>query len=235
MKYMVRGSAKKCRPQAFEHFDAQMPRLEQGEGLLHSAIAISMHDLEDVEPKSVQRQLDRLSDRVRGRVRSDSAAALVAHLHAVLFDEEGLVGNRKNYYDPMNSYISAVLETKRGLPITLSLIYKYIAERLGLRVVGINAPFHFMAAVEIDGSIMMVDPFAAGRKVSPQEAIDSIQEVSGLSAAKPEQYLHPSTHEQWISRMLLNLESVFHLSGRTDDLAAMGELRSVLARERRSD
>ena len=92
----------------------------------------------------------------------------MAHLHDVLFDVVGFVGNVDDYYNPANSYLPNVLRTRRGLPITLVLIYKCVAEQLGLTVRGINSPGHFLASVRNDSaaaastkdsSWMYVDPW----------------------------------------------------------------------------
>ena len=62
----------------------------------------------------------------------------------MLFEVFGLRGNAEDYYNPANSYLCDVLATRRGLPITLSLVYKLVAEGVGLEVHGVNAPGHFL-------------------------------------------------------------------------------------------
>ena len=89
--------------------------------LLNGAIAISMHEMDDVDPSAVEATIQGYADTVRSRVRGRQPQALLAHLHDVLFEEEGFRGNTQDYYASGNSYVPAVLETKRGLPITLSL------------------------------------------------------------------------------------------------------------------
>ena len=61
-------------------------------------------------------------------------------------------------------------KSKKGLPITLSLIYKIVADRLGLRAWGVGLPGHFLVGVESDGAKMLVDPFAGGRMLTADEA-----------------------------------------------------------------
>src|SRR5687768_7837281 len=121
-----------CRPAAFEYFAAQLPRIETTDGLVHAAIAVSMHEHEKVEPRQIDDELTSLAHSVRSRVRSKQPRALLAHLHQALFDDLGLAGNSEDYYNAENSYLPAVLKSRRGLPILLSLIYKCVAERAGL-------------------------------------------------------------------------------------------------------
>ena len=86
-----------------------------------------------------------------------------AELHEVLFEEWGFTGNAEDYYAPDNSYLPRVLQTRRGIPVTLSLIYKAVAQQVGLIVRDINTPVHFLAAVEVDRSWMIVDAFDSGQ------------------------------------------------------------------------
>jgi regulator of sirC expression with transglutaminase-like and TPR domain len=217
-----------CRPEAFFHFAEQLRNLDTTEGLLNGAIAISMHALEDIRPRTVETRIDELAMRVRSRVRSESQHALVAHLHDVLFDEEQFRGNSEDYYNPLNSYLSAVLETKRGIPITLCLVYKVVAERLGLSVEGVNSPGHFLARVNGQHGGMIVDPFLSGGVLNDEEAFDRVEEVTGRPVPRTPQYLAAATHSQWLSRILVNLQHIFASTERRADLVAMSELQSLL-------
>lgn len=224
-----------CRPKAFELFARQMPVVDTTEGLFRAAIAISMHELEDIEPNDVDRQIQQLSDRVRRRLHSRNVHAVLAHLHEVLFDEEGFAGNVDDYYNPMNSYLSVVLETRRGIPISLTLLYKLIAERLGLPVQGVNAPGHFLARVVSRSEKMLVDPFYGGRVMTDSEAFERIREVTGQPVPSDPNLLKPATHVQWLARILTNIQNIFARQARQQDLAAMIELRGLLGTGRAAD
>jgi regulator of sirC expression with transglutaminase-like and TPR domain len=217
-----------CRPEAFHLFAEQMPRVESTGGLVAAAVAISMHELEGVDLAAVRQRIDRLAARVRARVRSDNVQALLAHLHDVLFDEGGFTGNVDDYYNSLNSYIPAVLETRRGIPITLTLLYKAVAEPLGLEVEGINAPGHFMGRVKSDDGSMLVDPFSEGRLLSQEDAFQRIEEIIGREVPRTPRLLPRATHRQWLARILANLRPIFARAKRHDDVAAMTELGTLL-------
>ncbi|HVT27990.1 MAG TPA: transglutaminase-like domain-containing protein, partial [Lacipirellulaceae bacterium] len=179
-----------------------------------------------------------LAAAVQRRVRSPNVEAKLAHLHDVLFDVVGFVGNVEDYYSPANSYLPVVLRTHRGLPITLVLIYKCVAERIGLEVRGINSPGHFLAAVRDGQSIgtptknnnwMYVDPFYGGELLDENDVCRRIAETTGLIPVDLSQWLAPATHRQWLGRMLNNLQAVFAHTGRERDLYAMQELQSLLS------
>jgi regulator of sirC expression with transglutaminase-like and TPR domain len=221
-----------CRAEAYEFFDQQLPLLHTREGLLRAAIAISMHALDDVDPLLTEERLAELILRVRQRAPSGREAALLANLHDVLFDEEGFRGNLERYYNALNSYVPAVLNTREGIPVTLSLIYKFVGEGAGLVVQGINAPGHFLVRVRCDQRWMIVDPFFGGQVLTRDEAFDRIDRVLGKPVTRRDELLNAPTHEQWLVRILANLQHLFTAEERRDDLAAMTELAAVLTKHR---
>ncbi len=153
---------------------------------------------------------------------------MLAHLHEFLFEEQGFGGDNEDYYNPLNSYLPAVLERKKGLPITLSLVYKIVAERLGLRAWGIGLPGHFMVGLEMDGQQMLIDPFARGRILTPDETHERLQEMFGAEVEWSEDLLRPASNRHWLTRMLQNLLNIFGGSGHYSDVAAVLEMEMLL-------
>lgn len=224
-----------CTPAAFTLLSKTAGSIDSPAALLQGAIAVSMHEMDEVNPATVEAQLQGYADTVRARVRGRQPQALLAHLHDVLFEEEGFRGNTQDYYASANSYVPAVLDTKRGLPITLSLIYKNVAERLGLRAWGVGLPGHFLVGVEAgdatrDGApaTMLVDPFNGGRILTPDEAHDRIQEMFGDEAEWSEEMLRPASNRHWITRILQNLLNVFGSANQFADVAAVLEMEMLL-------
>jgi regulator of sirC expression with transglutaminase-like and TPR domain len=206
----------------------QIPAIESPDALLNGAIAISMHQLEHVDHARVDRVLQSYADTVRARVKGSQPQALVAHLHHFLFEEQGFAGNTDDYYNTANSYLPIVLESKRGLPITLSLIYKIVAERIGLRVHGVGLPGHFMVALEEDDRAILIDPFCEGRMLTPDEAADRVRAAFGPEIEWSDELLAPVSNLHWLTRMLQNLLHIFGGAGRYHDVAAMLELEMIL-------
>lgn len=217
-----------CRPEAFFYFKKQLPILESTIGLVRASVAIAMHDRADSATQQVERQLVEMAERISKRVRSRQPQAVLAHLHQVLFEEEGFRGNTEDYYNPLNSYLPAVLELRIGIPITLSLVYKSVAEHLGLRVEGVNAPGHFVLRVMTNEGWMIIDPFFGGGVLTEEEAFERMERVTGRPVPRAGRYLSPASHSQWLSRMLTNLQHIFATRDRRHDLAAMSELQSLL-------
>jgi len=215
-------------PDAFNLLARQVTQIESPDALVHGATAIAMHQLENVDVTEVDATLQRYVDTVRSRVRGAQPQAMLAHLHDVLFDEEQFVGNQEDYYNTSNSYLPEVLRTKRGLPITLSLIYKIVAERLGLRAWGVGLPGHFLCGVDVDGSIMLVDAFAGGRIITIEEAHARMQEMLGPDVEWSDELLQPVSNRHWLTRMLQNLLHTFGNSGHFADVAAVLEMEMLL-------
>jgi regulator of sirC expression with transglutaminase-like and TPR domain len=215
-------------PRAFNLLARQVSTINSPDALVQGAIAIAMHQMDDVDPAAVDATLQKYADTVRSRVRGRQPQALVAHLHELLFEQEGFTGNNDDYYNPANSHLPAVLQTKHGLPITLSLIYKIVAERLGLRVWGIGLPGHFLVGLELDGAQTMIDPFAQGREITPDEAHERLQTMFGPEVEWSEELLHAASNRHWLTRILQNLLNVFGSANHFADVAAVLEMEMLL-------
>ncbi len=236
-----------CNPEAFDLLARQLPSINSPDALLLGSVAIARHQIQDLDAAVVDQTIQEHANRVRSRVRSTAQRqALLAHLHDYLFDELGFAGNRDDYYNPINSYLPAVLETKRGLPITLSLVYKLVAERLGLRAWGVGLPGHFLVAVDAADAAaarqkdaapfgesdapapMLVDAFAGGRILTADEAHARLQEMFGAEAEWSEEMLRPASNRHWLTRMLQNLLNVFGSTNHFADVAAVLEMEMLL-------
>jgi len=217
-----------CSPRAYDLLVKQLSSLSSLDSLVRASVAVSMHQMDEVEPAQVESTLQHYADTVRSRVRGRQPQALLAHLHEFLFDEQAFIGNASDYYNTANSYLPAVLETKRGLPITLSLLYTSVAQKLGLKAYGVALPGHFMVGLHIDDQRMLVDPFAGGKLVNEDEAHGRLKELFGPEVEWSSELLEPASHVHWLTRMLQNLLNVFSSTGHYADVAAMLEMEMTL-------
>ena len=179
--------------------------------LATAALAIARTEYPALDSPYYLSRLDGLAKRVRSRMRSSpTARENIALLNRVLFDEEGLRGNRENYYDPRNSFLNDVLDRKLGIPITLSLVYMDVARRVGFPLCGTGMPGHFLVkrCDPMSGEII-VDPFNRGLIVSTAECQKRLNEIySGEIAMRPE-FLYAVTHREILTRILNNLRQVY--------------------------
>jgi regulator of sirC expression with transglutaminase-like and TPR domain len=124
----------------------------------------------------------------------------------VISGDLGFSGDAEDYYNPKNSYLHKVLETKKGLPICLSAIYVSIAARLGIEVHGINIPRHFLLRCKWRGSLLFIDPFNDGKVMRLDELIEFLlTEIRLVASVETLQTVPPVTQLDWIRRMFGNL------------------------------
>jgi regulator of sirC expression with transglutaminase-like and TPR domain len=217
-----------CTPAAFSLLSRQLTDLDSPAALLRGAIAVANHQLDEVNVSEIEATIDRYAQTIRSRVHGSQEQAIVAHLHDYLFEELGYRGNVEDYYNPLNSCLPVVLETKRGLPIVLSLIYVQVAQRLGLNAWGVGLPGHFLAAVQLADGVMLVDPFDSGRMVSIEESHERLKVLLGPEQEWSNEFIEPVSNRQWLTRMVQNLLMIFTQSSRFADAAAMLEMEILL-------
>ncbi len=144
------------------------------------------------------------------RGQSEDPAHTISCINIVLFQEEGLAGNQAEFYDPRNSYLNQVLDRKLGIPISLSVIYMEVAKRLGLPLFGVGLPGHFLLKYyDISGNQLFIDPFSAGRLLTPAECQVRLDEVYGGEIPLKPEFLHSVSKRQILTRMLNNLRSIY--------------------------
>ena len=145
-------------------------------------------------------------------------------LGAYLFRELGFRGNSANYYDPDNSYFNRVLDSRTGIPITLSLLFIEVGRRMGLRLRGVGMPGHFLVGLE--GSEVYFDPFNWGDALSVADCRQLAERLFGPQMTWDDRYLEPCTKYEFLFRILNNLKVVYE---RTDaPEKAMGVIQRML-------
>lgn len=126
-----------------------------------------------------------------------------------LFDLEKFRGNRTDYYNPSNSYLNDVLETRLGIPITLSVLYMEVSRRVGLELLGVGMPGHFLVKQPRPEGDLFIDPFNRGRILRLEDCQARLQEVYG-PAARLEPYMIEAVDKRRIlDRMMNNLKQIW--------------------------
>lgn len=220
-----------CRPRAYYGLAELRPGLDTTAGLLRAACCLSSHALEPArcDADEAAATLQALATRVQERAPGGSRRARLAHLHSVLFDEERFAGNQADYYAPENSFVPYVLETRRGIPISLALVYKIVADAIGIATEGVGAPGHFLLRVRDEDGPLLLDPFHQGRMLGDEEAFTLMEAALGQEIPHEDRFLRPVSHAEWIMRMLRNLEVIYAQRARPRDAAAMVEMRNLVA------
>jgi regulator of sirC expression with transglutaminase-like and TPR domain len=157
-------------PTALEYF-ATLVADDASLSVLEAAIAVAQEDLPGLDPQAVLAEVDALAERLRRRLPADAAPVQKLRLlNRYFFQELGFAGNVNNYYDRRNSYLPEVLRTRRGIPITLALLFVELAQQIGLKACGVSFPGHFLVKLHLPGGEVVIDPFD-GRSLS-REALE---------------------------------------------------------------
>jgi regulator of sirC expression with transglutaminase-like and TPR domain len=137
-------------------------------------------------------------------------------------------GNTEDYYDPDNSFFSSVLIRRTGIPITLALVYLIVGRRIGVPLVGIGMPMHFLIGFRATASHRYLDPFFGGREVSRGECL-LLLERAGFEPA--EDYLRPAPVVGILERMARNLTVIYQNGARERELRLARRFVTLLTGE----
>ena len=207
-----------------DRFRSLAARPESQKGLAEGALIVASEVRPEIDIDAGLGLLDELTERVSPLVEAaETPSAAVVALNHALFELERFRGNQERYDDPRNSFLDEVLSTRRGLPITLSVIYVEVARRLGQVAYGVGFPGHFLAKVvdvdDVPEHEMIVDPFF-GRVLSLDDCADRIRAAAGEEVTLDAAWLQPVTSNDIYVRMLNNLKLLYLRQG--DGLGALG-------------
>jgi regulator of sirC expression with transglutaminase-like and TPR domain len=223
-------------PSALEYFnalvadDAQFP-------LLEAAISIAQDETPELDVEAVLSDVDALALRLKSRLAPDAPVLhRLRSLNRYFFEELGFAGNVNDYHDPANSYLPEVLSRRRGIPITLALIYMEIAAQVGLHAEGVSFPGHFLVKLRLPQGEVVIDPFT-GQSLSRndlEERLDLVRQASAMRAAFDVPlglFLQAAGPRDIISRMLRNLQQIHQGRGDAQRLLAVLDRQVVLEPE----
>lgn len=140
-------------------------------------------------------------------------AERVEQLSEFLFSTTGFRGNTSHYQDPLNSFLNEVIDRRVGIPITLSILYIDIANRLGIPAYGIGLPGHFIVGVRHKEADLWIDPFHEGRMLALTDCVDLIQLSTGYEGPLEATWFEPVSARTILARLLGNLRATYVGSG----------------------
>ncbi len=187
---------------------------DSGFNLLEAAVAIAQDEHPGMDIETVLEDVDVLARRLGERLPADASAShKLRVLTRFFYQELGFAGNLNNFYEPGNSYVHRVLATRRGIPISLAVVFMELATQLGLRAQGVAFPGHFLIKLSLASGEVVLDPFT-GQSLSREqldEFLQSFRSGTGLpdDAELPvELFLQAAPPRQIIARMLRNLKEI---------------------------
>jgi len=225
--------------------DIQMDRVRQelriwaetgGTDLLAGTMLISRYQYPDLDEEQVRKQIDLIKRDVWLEINGNlTAFEKVKVINHILFDVYQFSGNTTSYHAPQNSYINNVLESKKGNPLLLSIIYSVIAQGLNIPIYGVNLPEHFILAYrdeftlqkegEAEPILFYINPFSRGAVFSKRE-IDIFLKQLKLEANPIFYESCPNT--AIISRQLRNLIHSYEKLGYPNKVEELTSLLEIL-------
>jgi regulator of sirC expression with transglutaminase-like and TPR domain len=169
----------------------------------------------DSVPEELHSKLDLLSRPLRlGLKYADSPESRLHIFRYYMFDKLGFQGNTADYYDPQNSFITSLMRTGKGIPVTISVLCILIAKRAGLPIFGINMPGHFLLGYRENGQSWYMDPFNAGAILTDEECL---QFLSRQNLSADTAYLKPADSITILKRMYRNLIHIHSSRGNREE------------------
>jgi len=213
-----------------ERFARLVSGPEEALDLAEAALLIAQEEQPELDISSYLHRLDELAAAVQANLpASPTPIDIIHHLNVQLFRVTGLSGNEHVYYDPRNSFLNEVLDRKIGIPITLSVIYIEVGRRLGLPLVGVGFPGHFLVKYPGPDGDIVLDPFFGGTALTHEQLAQKLRSQYGDQnpfASQLPQLLAPTSKKDILTRMLRNLKQIYWQQG--DFSRALGVIDRIL-------
>lgn len=221
-----------------QHFAAEVRQPEACINIARAALLIAKESEPEVDVEEYLNTLDVMASEVAERLPAERyPLRIIRTINQYLFEDLGFRGNETDYYDPRNSFLNQVIERRMGIPITLSLVYLEIAQRLDFPMMGVGMPGHFLIRPTLDEMEVFVDPFNAGAVLFPEDCQERLSEVYGSPVAMRPEYLQVVSTHHFLARMLTNLKMIYLNRGDLEQTLAAVERILLLfpnaVRERR--
>lgn len=202
-------------PTTLEYF-AALVQSDEHLPLLEAAACVAHDEYPDLDVQQLLGDVDQLLARLHRRLAPDAPALQrLRVLNQFFYGDLGFGGNLNNYYDPENSYLNAVLRTRRGIPISLAVLWMELAQGVGLHVRGIAFPGHFMVKALLPRGQVVLDPLT-GQSLSREELTERLEPYKRRSGLVGDYdvplglYLQAATPREILARMLRNLKEIHH-------------------------
>lgn len=206
---------------------------DEAMSLEEGAFLIARYAYPTLDVAAYRQQLDTMAQEIRTRiVERASGEETVTALNRYVFTEQGFKGNTKNYYEVENSYLNRVIDRRVGIPISLSVVYLLLGQRLGLPLLGIGMPGHFLVKYDSDRYKVFIDCFNGGALLTEKNCARFLTEAGyGFD----EKYLQKSPTRAILSRMVKNLLAIYSKMDEPVKTARFTRFIEILGGESRED
>ena len=203
--------------------------------LAKGALLIAKDAYADLDIEMYLQRLNQMAEELQSQIgNAADTSDQINHLNRYLFEVQGFAGSsQEHYYDARNSYLNEVLERKTGIPITLSIVYMEIGKRIGLPLVGVGFPGHFI--VKHRDLEAVIDPFERGQILSDEDLSERLTRIFRESMPIHPRFLQAVTNKEILARMLRNLRQIHFRKEEHEKAVNVGEQITWLAPQSAQD
>lgn len=214
---------------------------KEEEDLLKGILLIARYQYPDLDEEKIIKQINQIKQDVWLEINDElTGPEKVKILNHILFDVHQFSGNIANYHAPQNSFINTVLETKKGNPVSMGILYMLIAQQLQIPIYGVNLPEHFIVAyvdetanlfnlsndtTDTDHILFYINPFSKGIIFSKKD-ID--QYLVQLKLDPNPMFYRPCNNVEIIKRVLRNLAYSYEKLGHEEKVTELKQLLSEI-------
>lgn len=215
-----------------------------GKELLRGVILVAKYQYPELDEAKIKKKLHQLKQDIWLELNDNlTAFEQIRVINHILFDIYGFSGNKENFHSPHNSYINHVLDTGKGNPLSLSVVYILLCQSLEIPVYGVNLPNHFVVCYVDRFQTMMhitseiqnkfnvlfyINPFSRGSIFNANEIDDFLKE---LKIQPDDEYFKPCDNIQIVRRMIANLIYAYAKNGNNEKINELKKLYAALGKE----
>lgn len=200
-----------------------------GEDLLHGMWLVNTYQYPDLEFEDLRKELEQIYYEAWLEFKADiHPVDQVKILNSVLFSKLKFGSNTKNFHSPGNSMMNVVLQTRKGNPIALCIIYILVAQKLKLPIYGVNLPNLFVLTYKQGDNQFYINAFNRGLVFTKRE-IDEY--IGNLNLAPNDTFYEPCNNIDIVARVLRNLIKAHEKLGHTDKVEEIRELLDIVIKD----
>lgn len=200
-----------------------------------AALALAALRLPRADVSSYRDHLDSLSSEVAAmtrQVRPVRVEQVAVILREIIALRHGYAGDVSHYDSPEDANLMSVIDSRRGLPVALGVIYLACAKANGFKAVGLSFPEHFLVRIEFGGRRVIIDPFARGEIVGVPRLRELVKITLGEAAELKPDYYNALSNRDVLLRLQNNLKLRYTRTGMDDAASEVLESMLLLAPER---
>jgi regulator of sirC expression with transglutaminase-like and TPR domain len=194
----------------WQNFQQEASQQDQDIDLVKAALFLAQTEYPYLDIRTYLTKIEAMAQAVEGELPERRyPLKVIQTINEYLFDKLGFNGNTEDYYNPKNSYLNQVLDRRKGIPISLSLIYLEIAKKINFPMSGIGMPGHFLIAPIFEDAGFFVDVFNRGEIIFEKDCEERLSQIYQQPVALETRFIEPVNNRQILARLLTNLKYIY--------------------------